>query len=396
MGAGIGGGGRHAKGLLGGQCARLPRMRSAMARLAFLLPNFAGGGAERVALTLIEVLVDRGHAVDLVLAEAKGELLPLVPSGVRVIDLRAPRLRRAILPLGRYLRRERPDALQVNMWPLTIVGILAGMLARTRTRVVVSDHVTLTRQYGGNRATMMALRASTRLFYPRAAARLCVSQGAADDLATISGIDRGSIEVIHNPVSVPNDIRSTPEIEMLWGEATARILTVGSLKLQKNHALLLRAFARFGREDARLMILGEGSVRRELEMLARELGIAGRIIMPGFAVDPWPYYASASLFVLSSDYEGFGNVLVEALASGVPVVSTDCESGPREILADGEFGTLVPCGDADALAEAMEQALGEAPDRAALRARAADFRPAQAVESYLRLMVGPDEGPSAS
>ena len=360
-------------------------------RIAMVLPSMGGGGAERVALTLIEGFAARGHQVDLVLAEAKGELLPLVPAGVRVFDLRAPRLRHAVLPLARYLRREKPDAVQVSMWPLTIAGILARALARSPARLMVSDHAALSRQYAHSAATRSVLRWTTRLLYPAADHRVVVSGQAADDLAALSGIPRDRFKTIYNPIAPPASIATNPEVERLWGDGRPRIITIGTLKAQKNHALMLRAFARLrGHPDATLMIVGEGPLRAELEDRARELGIADRVIMPGFCPDPWPFLASADLFVLSSDYEGFGLVLAEAMHAGLRLVSTDCEAGPREILDGGRYGRLVPTGDADALAEAMAAALAEPVDPERLRERARAMTGPSVLTRYEELLTGAD------
>ncbi len=165
-----------------------------------------------------------------------------------------------------------------------------------------------------------------------------------------------------------------------------RILTVGSLKDQKNHSLLLRAFARTPGTRSRLMLLGQGENEGILRAVASDLGISDRIIFAGFHRDPSPFYATADLFVLSSDYEGFGNVIVEALACGCPVVSTDCPSGPAEILENGRFGRLVPVGDAEALAVAISEALAAEHDRELLRRRAEDFSPERAADKYLALL----------
>jgi glycosyltransferase involved in cell wall biosynthesis len=314
----------------------------------------------------------------------------LLPPGVRIVDLHAPRIRDVLLPLRRYLRRERPDALQISMWPLTVIGILAHRLARSKARVVVSDHIALSRQYALGKLASKLMGLSIRLFYPKADARVIVSSQAADDMARLSGIPRDSIETIYNPVAAPPDlVEPGPEIEALWAGPGARILTVGSLKEQKNHALLIRAFARLSRDrPAKLMILGEGELRPVLEALAEAEGVRDLVLMPGFATEPWPFYASADLFVLSSDYEGFGLVLVEAMRSGLKVVSTDCEAGPREILADGEYGRLVPCGDVEALAGALAEALDAPVDRDALAARAEEISGQSASDRYLALMTG--------
>ncbi len=183
--------------------------------------------------------------------------------------------------------------------------------------------------------------------------------------------------------SADNDIA-----EAAWeGYRGARIMTVGRLKRVKNHALLIRAFAKVSEiQPARLMIVGDGELRDELEALIAELGLGGKVVLPGFVNDPTPLYRSADLFVLSSNYEGFGNVIVEAMACGVPVVSTDCPAGPSEILENGRFGTLVPVGDVDALASAMMSALQTGHDPEVLKRRAAAFAPEVAASKYLDLL----------
>ena len=358
-----------------------------MARLAFVLPSMAGGGAERVALALMHDFVKRGHEVDLVLASASGELLPLLPPQVQLFDLGARRLRSALWPLVGYLRQRRPHAVQVSMWPLTVIAIVAAKLARAPSRVVVSDHVALSQHYRNDRRALAMLRATTRLIYPLAAARICVSGGVADDLASLSGLRRDQFDVVYNPIDPPAAIAPTAEVERQWGEGR-RILTVGSLKEQKNHLLLLDAFARLPDKKSRLMIVGEGSLRPLIESRAAQLNVADRTIMPGFTTDPWPYYASADLFVLSSDYEGFPVVLVEAMYAGLPIVSTDCPSGPAEMLDGGRYGDLVPCGDAPALAAAIEKALAKPADPARIRDRAVAMTGPQTIARYLELLLG--------
>jgi glycosyltransferase involved in cell wall biosynthesis len=358
-------------------------------RLALLLPDMSGGGAERVALALMRDFIARGHPVDLVLVNARGVLLPLVPPEVEIIDLGAATLRRAILPLVRYLRLRRPHALHAMMWPLTVIAVLARLVSRLPTRIVLSDHIALSKQYGGSARTMRAIRWSVRLLYPLADARVLVSASAADDLAAVSGLPRRAIEIVHNPLDLPAGLirdRSAKD----WGnDGPARIVTLGVLKAQKNYALLLHAFALVrARRAARLAIVGDGVLRPALERLAGELGIAGDVIFAGYDLDPWPWLASADVFALSSDYEGLPNVLVEALHAGLPVVSTDCKSGPREILDDGLHGHLVPCNDAVALAAAIEEALDHPHDPAAGRARAQALSGQTSVDRHVALMLG--------
>jgi glycosyltransferase involved in cell wall biosynthesis len=307
-----------------------------------------------------------------------------------VIDLAARRIRHGLLPLIRYLRSRSPDALQVSMWPLTVLAIIARVLARSQARLVLSDHVLLSRQYGAKRgAGWFFLRKSLSLFYPMADARVAVSKGAAADLASLGGLDPTSIMVIYNPVSQgTRRAKRTSGLVPDWQGARARILTVGQLKAEKNHALLLRAMAELPRDDAKLMILGEGPLYDELQKLAKAIGISDRVIMPGFVLDPTPYYESADLFVLSSDYEGFGLVLVEALLAGLPIVSTDCPTGPREILAGGAYGTLVPCGDSSALAAAIGEALDRPNVAERLIRHGREMSGSDSSGRYLNLMTG--------
>lgn len=356
-------------------------------RVALFLPSLAGGGAERVALALVAALREKGCHVDLLLVRREGELLPLVADDVRVVELGGGRIMRSLPPLVRYLRREKPEALHAFMWPLTVLAVVARRLARAGTRVIVSDHTTLSRHASGSRE-LRAMRLTIRRFYPSAAARIQVSQAAADDMAALSGLARSSIEVIANPLLVPDEIRATTELERLWAAPPGeRILTIGSLKQSKDHRTLLHAFARLSRPGARLMVVGDGVLRPELETLAGELGIADRVIWAGFHLDPWPFYASANLFVLASQLEGQPIVLLEALASGLPIVSTDCPSGPREVLDDGRYGRLVPVGDVEALAEAMARALSSRSDPAELRRRAAELLESGSLERHLALLL---------
>lgn len=358
--------------------------------ISLLLPDLRGGGAERVSLDLARAFARQGHGVELLLMEATGDFLPEAEAAFPVVDLAAPRVRQVLPALVHRLRRKPPDALLAAMWPLTVIAPLAARLAGFRGRVLVTEHNTLSVQYAAwGRAHRAVLRASMAAGYRLAHARAGVSGGVVDDIAALSGLPRRMFEVLHNPVT-PRPAPDAQALRMtnaLWSAPFgARILSVGSLKDQKNHVLLLRAFARMARADARLMLLGQGQNEGALRALAQELGVADRVIFAGFHADPSPFYATADLFALSSDYEGLPTVLIEALSFGLPIVSTDCPSGPAEILDRGRWGRLVPVRDADALAGAMDAALAAPVDRDALKRRAADFAPEIAAKKYLDLL----------
>jgi glycosyltransferase involved in cell wall biosynthesis len=358
-------------------------------RLALLLPNLGGGGAERVALAMLQGFLDRGYEVDLVLAKRCGSLLQLVPKGVEIIDLDAPRLRQVLFPLTRYLRERRPYALHAMMWPMPLLAVLASAMARVGTRIIGSEHVVLSKTPMGLRNRL--IRNLTRRAYLKADGLIVVSKGAAEDLSTFIGIPRNRIMVIHNPLLLPEDLPSIDVAAKYWKAGTKRVLAVGELKAEKNYPLLIRAMDFLCKNDpVSLLILGGGSLEGSLKQQVAAAGLEHCIIFAGFAHDVWPYYAAADVFVLSSDVEGFGNVLVEAMHAGVPIVSTDCPSGPREILAGGEFGALVPCDDPAALAEALRVTLSTAHDPEVLRRRARSLSGSELVDRHLAAMLGDD------
>lgn len=360
-------------------------------RITILLPSLGGGGAERVNINLANQFVARGHFVDIALMSADGELMSQLDPRVQVVDLGAELIRGLHWPLVRYLREVRPDVLLACMWPVTVVAITARIVAQVPVRVVFSEHTTWSvAEIAQRRQTRMSIKASMRLLYRSADANVAVSKGAAADLERMAWLPPGSVVAIYNPIV---DASRPPPLVPVepegWVSGThKRVLAVGTLKPIKDYPTLLRAFKEVTRAvDARLLILGEGSERAALERLVGELGLEDRVFMPGFSVDPAQYMAIADLHVLSSIGEGFGNVIVEALEHGVPVVSTDCPSGPREILCDGEFGKLVTPADAHALALGMLESLSEEPDREALKERARDFSVGPIADQYLKVLL---------
>lgn len=359
-------------------------------RIALVLPSLAGGGTERVVLSLVRSFLAEGYAVDIVLRQARGELLGLVPPEARLVDLGCTRNLAVPFAFAGYLRRERPDLVLANMWPLSSLCVLGHRLARARSRIAVAEHGMLSRvpRYEG-RLRRALLRATLAAACRMADGCIAVSSGVADDLAGLAGIPRAGVRVIFNPIPIPADADRREGGDPWEGSGGKRVLAVGRLVPEKNHLALIEAFARVvGTIEARLVILGEGPLRETLARRVDELGLGRAVKLPGFRDDPFPAYASADLLVLSSDYEAFGNVIVEALGCGVPVVSTDCPSGPREILRDGEFGALVPCGDVPALADAIVRALAAEADADRLKARARDFEPGRIAAAYLEVLLG--------
>jgi len=361
-----------------------------MSKISILLPDLRGGGVERIRLVLAHEFVKMGFKVEFVVMQARGELLDETRKAFSVVDLSTPRARSAMVALIRYLRERRPDALLGAMWPLTTIAPLAARISGHSCKVLVSEHGMLSAQYRDYGTFHRAmLRLSTAVGYRLADVSVGVSSGLVRDMSNLSSMKPNDFHVIFNPVPPrpePN-IEKLAAADALWGpNSSARVVTVGTMKAVKNHPLLVKAFALLNHLDVRLMFVGDGTGRNELELLAHKLGVADRVIFAGFHADPTPFYRTADLFVLSSNYEGFGNVIVEALACGTPVVSTDCPAGPGEILAGGKYGRLVPVGDDVALAQAIQASLEDPLPPDYLKARAAEFQPAKAAKAYLDLL----------
>ena len=363
------------------------------APIAFFLPSLRSGGAERVILNLAQGIAERGFPVDIVLAMAQGDFLGQVPPQIRVVDLHASRVLLGLGPLTTYLRRERPRVLISSMSHANVVALWAARLARRDTPVIVTVHSTMS-QYASQqgRVAKVVWPYLLRAFYPWGSHRVAVSGGAADDLARISGLPRYAMEVIYNPVITPAVLvsaRQAPDHAWFAPGQPPVILGVGRLTRPKDFPTLIRAFAEVRRRlPARLIILGEGEDRSELTALASELGVSDDVVLPGFRDNAVAYMAKSAVFVLSSAWEGLPTVLIEALAAGTSVVSTDCPSGPREILQEGRLGVLVPVGNVAKLAAAIISVLDRPPGPVPLDALTPFTRDA-AVDHYLRLIEKP-------
>lgn len=358
-------------------------------RLAIFAPSMAAGGAERGALKLAEGFARRGFDVDLVLAAAEGPRLSELPADVRLVDLRSRRVLTSLPGLVRYLRREKPYALVSVLDHANVVALWARKLARYPERVVVVEQNTLSEaaRHGKSRRDRMMPRMVMR-FYPWADYIVGVSAGVTEDLTRLANLSPEKVHVIFNPI-VTSDIgeKARDPIDHAWfRDGSSVLVAAGRLRPQKDFSTLLHAFSQVrARRPARLLILGEGPERARLEALVRQLDITADVSLPGSTSNPYMYMSRATAFVLSSRWEGLPTVLIEALSCGVPVIATDCPSGPREILADGLYGALVPVGDVNALASAMDAALDgvlqRPPDRS--------WRPYEleaVVDDYLRLL----------
>lgn len=359
-------------------------------RLALFLPDLRGGGAERVMLEVANAIASRGVAVDLLLVKAAGPYLRTLSPAVQVVDFGKARTTAAFIPLLRYLRRVRPAALLSTLDHVNVVALLARRLAGGPTRVVIREANMLSPV----RAEAKSLRgrgmfALMHALYAGADAIITPSRGLAEDLRKNVRLPTSKVRIIYNPAVTPRlfELARTP-LEHPWfvPGAPPVVVAAGRLIALKDFPTLLRAFAEVVRvRPARLLILGEGEERPKLEALARELDLGDRAALPGFVDNPFAFMARADAFVLSSRTEGLPNVLIQALALGTPVISTDCPSGPAEILAGGKYGTLVPVGDAPAMSEAILRAL-TAPPEPADPSRLEQFEVETVTEQYLQAL----------
>lgn len=365
--------------------------KSMAGHIAIFIPSLRGGGAERVMVTLANAFAARNISVDLILVKAEGPYLSELDNVVRIFDLNVSRVIAGLPGLVRYFRREHPQALLSAMSHTNVIALLAKCLAFSGTRVVVSERTQVSVS-----SAMSVLRRRRllpmlmRWTYPWANGVVAVSHGVADDLSRTIAIPRERIVVIHNPIDFDrinsNSVERSAELYESVSSQSPIILGVGRLVEAKNFSFLIQAFAQTLKQfPAKLIILGEGPLRAKLEALIADNGLSNDVIMPGFVKNPYAWMRHAKIFVLSSSWEGFPNVLVEAMACGTAVISTDCPSGPKEILEDGKWGRLVPVDDVDALAKAMVETLNETEHPNVIE-RAREFSVDHAADQYLSVL----------
>lgn len=351
---------------------------AATLRLTMFMADLDGGGAERMMAVIANGLAARGAKVDLLLARASGPYLAELSSAVSITDLATNGVARALPGLVKHLRAKRPDVLLTTLSHTSAVALAGRALARTRTPVVIREANTPMR--GGNAWTSPKGRLAHMIMhrtYRAADGVIAVSDGVAAALRSVVGVPAAKIATLYNPVVAP-DLRELSRVDprhhwLAEGQPPV-VLGVGSFTKRKDFHTLIRAFARvLHQRDTRLILLGEGPLRAELEGLVAELGVGDKVDMPGFTPNPFSYMARAGVYVLSSHLEGLPGSLVQALACGCPSVATDCPSGPAEILQGGKVGPLVEIGDDQAMAGAIISQLDDPPPSAALVASVATY-----------------------
>lgn len=360
-------------------------------RVLLFLPRLGHGGVPVAMTGLANELARRGHQVEVVVL-ARGALEHRLSPKVGLVNLACSRALMALLPLWRHLRKSKPDVLISALFQINTVAITATLLLPgSNTRIIASQRSAMRSSARESdrwidRATPWLAKVVYR--FPRYL--VCVSEGVRSEMIQSVGVCPRRAVTIYNPIITPATIAQSEETQPLpaFGQIGDPIIaSLGRLTMQKDVPTLLHAFKILRQaRPGRLLILGDGPERGRLERLARDLNLEQSVYFAGFVDKPLGYLRQAQLFVLSSIYEGFGNVLPEALLCGLPIVSTDCDFGPKEILGDGKWGTLVPIRDPAALAEAMGNSLDNPPSAQKQRQRALHFTDQKSADRYEALL----------
>jgi len=348
-------------------------------RIALLLPGLRFGGAERVALTLAEALAAEGFGIDLLLMSRQGEFLDEAESRFNVIDLRCGRTWKLPWKLAGYLRAHQPTALISSFWKLNLCACIAR-LAAPRTKLLLWEHSQPS--LSANSPTWLyAITAS--IIYRMATRIVAVSSGVRDDIAGITlGLGR-KLQVVMNPIRPPADL---PD-DASRPRDGSRLLWVGRMDGPKNPQLALEAFALLAaRRDATLTFVGDGDLMPGLRACSHRLGLDDRVSFTGFHPRPYELMPQADVLVLSSEREGLGNVVVEAMFCGLGIAATDCGRGVRDLLMDGRYGTIAAGRDPASLANAMERELLASRDPATQMDGARRFLPDRAAGKFLDII----------
>jgi glycosyltransferase involved in cell wall biosynthesis len=369
-----------------------PRKATPAKHFAIYIPTLEIGGAERVSVTLANGIAARGHRVTLLTVKDSGPFRANVREHVEVVALGGTGVIEAFPALVRWLKLEKPDAMLSMMAHTNLISIVARSVSKVKLRLIISERVSLAHALPDMKGRITRVLSS--FLYKRADHITVVTKAMIAEIVKHTGVAEARVSAIYNPVIDDDFLRqSNEETSELhpWFELSDRrvILAVGRLDVQKGFDTLLAAFSILASSDdsAYLIILGEGKHRAQLEALRKKLGLIQRVAFPGFATNPYPSMKRASLFVLSSMSEGLPGVLVQAMACGTQVVSTDCPTGPREILEDGKWGALVPVGDEVALAHAMKNALVSTDAPPNVESRAAFFNETNSVDRYLAILA---------
>lgn len=333
-------------------------------KITWFSPHFADGGVEKTILLASQAFLNHGHQATLVSFNINSPMLSAAPAGLRIVDLNTSRVLFSVVKFARYLRKERPDAVISAQHYANITAIAARKLSRVKTRLLVSERVATKQALAQeSRSKRVVISKLMKTMYGSANIVGTNSREGAVALAEYLNWEEQSVRPIYNPVNRPqiHELSQEPlKHEWLDQRTAPVILAAGRLTPQKDFPTLLDALALVNKSlECRLIILGDGPERERLNTHAANLGISHLVDLHSSVSNPYSYMKAADLFVLSSSYEGMPNVLIEAQVCRTPIVSTACETGPTELLLNGEAGQLVGVGDAQAMSMAIRKALEE-------------------------------------
>lgn len=371
-----------------------------MARIGIVIYSLAGAGAERVSINLAHEFAAAGHQVDFILGQAGGELFDEVPAGASCIVASQPRAGGWRSAIRGYIDQQSPDVLLAMMEGAGVLAIQAAKGSGVPVHAVSHIHFSRHCRHASRWKERWLMPIAARLYFRRAAGVIGVSQGVADDIQHAARLSPKKVSVIYNPILNTDFYRKAAEpVHHPWFSSDREwltVVTVGRLTAQKDHETLLAAIAQINEhQPVRLYVLGQGDRLQYLQDAAVSFGVDKIVEFAGYNDNPYKYINAADVFALSSKWEGFGNVLVEALACGTQVVSTDCPSGPSEVLANGKFGRLVSVGDKCGLAEAILEQATDKIDPILLRDHLTGFDSRFVAEQYLAFMSLSDRSGNA-
>lgn len=331
--------------------------------VVFFLPSFESGGAEKVMMNVAKGIQNRGHGVQVLVLNNEGNLNPkekMSTTELKTVGFSGIKIPLYIYQINEYITENEPDIFISSMTHINVMCSVLFMIFNYNTKLILTEHNTLSEKRG---LQSRLVKYFAKIFYPAADSIVGVSQGVSNDLNRILKDMGNDIKTIHNPVLTEDIIEeSQKSIDHRWlnDDGVPVFLGAGRMVEQKDFPNLIKAFKLVNEEiDSKLIIIGRGNHELELENVVIEQGVQDDVDFPGFVDNPYAYMRQASVFVLSSAWEGLPTVLIEAMACGCPIVSTDCPSGPSEILDSGKYGRMVPVGDPQGLSDAMIKELND-------------------------------------
>ncbi len=361
-----------------------------MKRIANFIPSLSGGGAERVVVNLLQAFPRTQITPILITGSATGPFADKIPADVKIIDLQTPHMRKASRPLTEVMNHHKIDLLISHLSHANIATLRAARKTTQRPTIAVVEHMTMS-AYRGERWRDLLIKPIAKRLYRHADHVISVSQAASRDLEQVLSLPPHSVKTIYNPVVSPELVaRADEPIDHPLDQFSGKlVLGVGRLSEQKDFSTLINAFALLSSQSSEplhLAILGTGEQHQLLQALINKLQLQQSVSLVGFQENPYAWMRRADLFVLSSRWEALPTVLIEAMACGVNVVSTDCRSGPSEILPKTLHHHLVHVGDATALSQTMQRVLENPVSSHQWKEAASHFSFANAAAAYTNLI----------